>query len=554
MLPELFTPQRRRLLAVLIANGVVQAAAMATVALALRVLLADQVGASVWPVAGSGLDRAPFGVLIGLMVLANLAIAALKWHEMVNAQRLGEGYAHDLRRAAFEHLSTLSVRAHARLRGGSLQLRFVNDLTAIRNWISLGLARLIVSATICVGAVLALFLIDPAMGGVLLAIVALAGAGAFALGRSFDSTIRKARKQRGRLAANIGEKIANIPVIQAFAHVNIERKLVKRQSRRLVRAQVEKASVSGIFRGFMLFVIGAGLAMMVTVARVFAPPQGLDHASLIAAIGLFSLLSPNLFRLGRVYEYWKNARIARQKLARLFTVGPAIADAPNPRKLPQEFHGLRIENLSLVPTLESINCAIGPGDRILLKGTNGAGKTTLLYAILRLIEPDRGRILVSGRDIRDLRKGDLRRQISIVSPNLGLMKGTIGSNIAYGSSRASEEAVVEAAQRCAMEPHDPHSPFFLDRTVSEGGRNLSSGERMRVILARALVTSPKLLLLDEPDTHLDRKTLDVLVNILRDFDGAWLATCHGDALDGLANRRWLLSRGRLLGEAGGMAA
>lgn len=553
-MPEFFTPQRRRLLALLIANGLAQAAAMAGVALALRLLLADPAEAFERGLTMFGLGGASFGALIAAMICANLAIAALKWHEMVSAQRLGEDYAHDLRRAAFEHLSTLSVRAHARLRGGSLQLRFVNDLTAIRNWISLGLARLIVSAMICGGVVLALFLIDAAMGGVLLGIVALAGAGAFALGRSFDSTIRKARKQRGRLAANIGEKIANIPVIQAFAHVNIERKLVKRHSRRLVRAQIDKASVSGIFRGFMLFVIGSGLAVMVTVARAFAPPGGLDHANLIAAIGLFSLLSPNLFRLGRVYEHWKNAQIARQKLARLFSIGPAIADAPSPRKLPQNFRGLRIENLSLSPALESIDCAIGPTDRILLKGTNGAGKTTLLYLILRLIEPDRGRILVSGRDIRELRKGDLRRQISIVSPNLGLMKGTIGSNIAYGSSRASEEAVVEAAQRCAMKPLDPQSPFFLNRAVSEGGRNLSSGERMRVILARALVTSPKLLLLDEPDTHLDVETLEVLVDLLDNFDGAWLATCHSDALDHLANRHWQLTRGRLLGDLGGMAA
>lgn len=494
------------------------------------------------------------GWIVGAILVANLLLGLFKWHEMIAAQRMGEDYAMDMRRNAFHHLSTLSVHAQSSLRGGSLQLRFVNDLTAIRSWISNGLARLIISATISSGAVAALWFMEPMLAGVLCIVILVAVSGALVIGRTFDEKIRIARKRRGQIAANISEKITNMPVIQAFAHLNLERRKLNRQSRRLADAQVEKAAVTGIFRGFMIFVVGSGIALMVLAASWSAGAQGPDVASLVSAIGLFSLLSPNLFRLGKVYEYWKSSRIAQEKLARLFELGPAIESAPEPKKPRKRFAGVRLHNVSVGDALKKISCEIGPSDRVVLKGGNGAGKTTLLNLILRLIEPDKGQVELSGKDIRGIRTGDLRRQISIISPSLGVMKGTVATNIAYGSSKADADAVALAASRCGMDAHNPDSPFYLDRPVKEGGRNLSAGERMRIIMARALVASPKMLLLDEPETHLDAESLKILIELLEGYEGAWLATSHSDTLDDIATRHWVLRQGTMSETSGAMAA
>ncbi|VAW06129.1 hypothetical protein MNBD_ALPHA04-1433 [hydrothermal vent metagenome] len=543
-LPDLLSSKRLRLLLLLVVNGLFQVGALITVAFLIRTMV-DGIGR------GEGLA---LSVIIAGLFGANLLLGLMKWQEMVAAQRLGEDYAMDMRRKAFRHLGTLSLHAQARLRGGSLQLRFVNDLTAIRNWISNGLARLLIATTICTGSIGALLVMDPILGLVLCGVVSIAIAGALLIGRMFDKTIREARKRRGQIAANISEKISNMPVIQAFAHLNLEQRKLKQQSRKLADAQIEKASVTGIFRGFMIFVIGSGIALMVVAASWSAGPNGPDIGALVSAIGLFSLLSPNLFRLGKVYEYWKSARIAQEKLARLFVLGPAIEPATQPKKPRKQFVGLQLENVSLAGALKSINCVINPSDRIVLKGDNGAGKTTLLNIILRLIEPDKGRVLLSGKDIRSIRTGDLRRQVSIISPSLGVMKGTVASNIAYGSSKADKNAVVKAASRCAMDCLNPNSPFHLGRSIHEGGRNLSAGERMRIIMARALVTSPRLLLLDEPETHLDTASLQVLIELLEGYEGAWLATSHGNALDHLAMSHWSLTNGKLLSETEGLAA
>lgn len=543
-MPELFSSRRWRLLALLVGNGLLQVAVMAVIVFSIRGLLSELRGTQ------GQTDLVFLAALLG----GNLALGMLKWRELVTAQRLGEDYAMEARRSAFHHLGKLSLHAQTRLRGGSLQLRFVNDLTAVRNWISLGLARLVVSSIICVGAIAAMWWIDPALALALCGILAAAMAGALAIGRLFDESIREARKRRGRIAANIAEKIANMSAIQAFANLDGERRRLRQQSRHLADAQVEKAAVTGIFRGFMISVLGSGIALMVLVSSWTGGTGGPDAGSLIAAIGLFTLVSPNLFRFGRVYEYWKGARIAREKLSQMFLLGPAIDPAPAPKKLPREFSGVRMVGVSVGTVLRSVDCRIDPADRIVLKGENGAGKTTLLYAILRLIEVQSGKVLISGKDVRTIRTGNLRRQVSIVSPALGLMKGTIRSNIAYGSSRADDRAVEIAAARCVMDGGNPHSPYFLDRPVREGGRNLSAGERMRVIMARALVSNPRLLLLDEPETHLDSASLEVLIELLAGYDGAWLAASHCDVFDSLATHIWHLRQGRLAPSSGVLAA
>lgn len=534
-MPELFTSERLRTLFALIANGLIQVGAMAGVAFLIRAMM-DGVTSG-----ASG----ELGLIVGGMICANLALGVLKWHEMVAAQRLGESYSMDMRRNAFRHISTLSVRAQASLRSGSLQLRFVNDLMAIRNWISNGLARMVTSATISIGTIAALWWIDAKLAGVLCGLVFLAMLGALAIGKSFDDRVRVARKRRGQIAANISEKIINMPVIQAFAHLDRERSKLNKQSRRLADAQINKATVTGIFRGFMIFVIGSGIALMVLAASWNAGSEGPEIGALVSAIGLFSLLSPNLMRLGRVYEYWKTARIAQEKLARLFDIGPSIEPANQPKRPSECFTSVELKEVSVTPVLDRVTLQIRPMDRIVLKGGNGAGKSTLLNLILRLIEPDDGVVMLSGTDIRSIRTGELRRQVSIVSPTLGVMKGTVASNIAYGSSKADDAAVAKAAARCAMDAENPESPFHLERRVREGGRNLSAGERMRVILARALVSSPKLLLLDEPETNLDPASLRILIELLEGYEGAWLAASHGEALDNLANRHLTLHEGHL---------
>lgn len=474
------------------------------------------------------------------LVLANGLLGVMKWREHVASESLGQDYVKEVRMKAFAHLSAMSLYAQAQFRGGSLQLRFVNDLSALRQWVALGVARLCVAAVVTGVTLGFLIVIDPQLGGLLFAICGLGVAIALLLGKVFDTRIREARRRRGHIAANIGEKINNMAVVQAFANIKRERRKVRQQANRLQDAMLDRASTTGLFRGAMLFVVSLGIVAVVSVSALQSsdPASALERVTV--ALTLFSLLSPSLFQLGRVYEYYKGARIAHEKLSSMFERGPLILPASAPQRMPRKFRKLEFRDVSVKGVLRRVSFQLGAKDRVVLQGENGSGKSTLINLAVRLVEPDSGQILLNGIAINELRTGQLRRMISVISPDLPLFKGTVASNIAYGSAKAGIEQVQAAASLCHMDCNNPASPFFLDRPVSEAGKNLSAGEKMRIIVARALVGSPKLLLLDEPDSHLDRTTQAVLRSILNNFSGSWLLVSHGHLATEVSGRRWFL--------------
>ncbi len=528
-MPKLLNPSRWRLLLQLIAIGFAQACALVAIAILVR---------SVVSLSGA-MSAVPLPTPIAALLAANAVLGAVKWYEHVAAEKLGQSYIIDARLAAFRHLSAMSVHAQSQFRGGSLQLRFVNDLAALRQWVSLGLARMVVSGIVMLAATVALAVLNPMLGAVLCGVILVAVLGALLIGRSFDKRIREARKRRGYVAANIGEKIKNMAVVQAFANISQERRKVRRQANRLRDAMIERASVTGLFRGFMVFMVSIGLASIVAVGLANRSSES-ALADTLLALMLFSLISPSLFQLGRVFEYYKSATIAHEKLSALFERGPLIQPAPAPKSMPQKFARLKVERASIEGILKDVSLQIRAGERVIVRGANGAGKSTLLRLMLRLIEPDRGSIELNGKPITDLRTGQLRRCISIISPQLPLLKGTVRSNIAYGSVKADESQIAAAARLCAMNFGDRKSPFYANRQVSEDGANLSDGEKMRIIIARALVGAPQLLLLDEPDSHLDNESRVLVHRILRGFEGAWILATHTDFAADLADHHWQL--------------
>lgn len=534
-MPELFNPARARLLAQLVAIGFFQVVSMIALALMLRLFIAPQTEAGPIQVGGASSEVSLWWIFAAILA-ANAVLAIAKWREHVTAEKLGQDYIVDCRIAAFRHLSAMSVHAQSQFRGGSLQLRFVNDLSALRQWVALGLARLVIAGIVLIVATISLALLNPILGAVVGGVMLIAIGGALLIGRAFDASIREARKRRGLIAANTAEKINNMAVVQAFAHVDPERRKVRAQANALRRAMIARASVTGTFRGFMAFVVSAGLVSIVAIGTAQSA-----LADMLLALTLFSLISPSLFQLGRVYEYHRSAKIAHEKLSALFTRGPLILPAPAPKAMPQSFRRLRVQRASLEGILRNVTFQIRAGERVIVKGRNGAGKSTLIRMIMRLIEPDSGTITLNGKPIEDFRTGQLRRTISIVSPHLPLLKGTVRYNIAYGSAKADEAQIVEAARACGLAPVKPGSRLALDREVSEGGANLSAGEKMRMIIARALVGSPQLLLLDEPESHLDKETLALLREVLRDFPGAWLLATHSDFASELADNHWRLA-------------
>lgn len=530
--PEIFSGDRTILVFRLVANGIFQVAAMLAIAFTMRGLFdrsfADDPGGNRLLVAGATMTGS--AVLLGL----------LKYRERVDAEILGQNYISDLRMMVFAHVGSLSAHRIAETRKGLLLLRFVNDLSAIRQWISLGIARLIVSSLVIIGALGILTAITPMLGGALLLLLALGAGVSILIGKRLDGTIRESRRRRAIIAGNMSEKLENIPVMQAFAQRKSETKKVRRHTQGLQTAMIDRASAIGVFRGWVHVVVGLALTTALCIGSYLVDQGTTTQGDIVAALGIISLASFSLHDFGRAYEYQKSAAIAFEKTENLLATKPVIKPASEPVSISKRRLSLAFEKVTVKGIINNVSAQIKYGSRVIVMGRNGSGKSTLMMLALRLIDPDKGVVKLGGHDIRQIRTGKLRRKISIAGFTFPLLRGTIKSNIAYGCAKATDEQIALAASICRMNADDPASPYYFKRKVAEGGANLSAGEQMRVILARAIVGNPSILLLDEPDSHLDDDGLAILDTILKEYPGTVIFATHNPDYQTYPATHWRL--------------
>jgi ABC-type multidrug transport system fused ATPase/permease subunit len=271
--------------------------------------------------------------------------------------------------------------------------------------------------------------------------------------------------------------------------------------------------------------------------------------TVVAALAIIGLLLPSLRSLGRVHEYWHAARVSRFNLQRQLRASkrlPLRTDAPA-----LEIRQGRIElaEVAVAGSLSSTSACVEAGQRIAIVGPNGAGKSTLLAAVARLIEVDHGQVLIDGEDVARASLASLRSGIGIVSPDLPLLRGSVEYNIRYRQRQADAEALERVARWCDLERLYAELPQGRATRLTEGGGNLSHGQRARIALARALYGDPRILLLDEAEAHLDPEAGRLLERILLDYPGTILLVTHRTPLLSKVDRVWELRDG-ILSELG----
>ncbi len=514
--------------------GALQAALAIGLALQIKTILGSQL------ISANGFD---IKILIPFAIAAS--IGGLKWLERVEAERVGQNYVHAIRLSLFDHLSRLSFRTLARKRKGPLLLRFMNDLTALRQWVSIGLSRLLVSSIVFVSGLTALFFINRHIAIWLIGLFLLGAFCAFLLGKFVNASVRDARKRRSILASGITEKIITMPSIQILARRQVERRDFNRKSKRLKTAMGARASTIGLLRGLTRMVGSLALVLTAMIGAADLHSGVLSPGELFATLALISFITPALYDLGRVYEYWHGAQIAREKIDNLLKLEPLILSPVKGKRSRISGLDIRFKAVKFLPALRRIDVVAKRGEKIALFGSNGAGKSTLLHLIMRLDEANSGRILLGGTSIKNFGIGSLRRTITLASSDDPLFKGNVGKNLCYPGTVTDLNQAKPLLNALGMDIDDPKSAFWKDRPVKEAGANLSKGEKSAIVIARALLMKPKILLLDEVDVHLDKSMKSAFFKVLGGFKGTVIAATHDPEFMTLCTKVWKLERGRI---------
>lgn len=543
-LPDILAGGRRRLFGYLVANGVAQA--LSAVATALLVRHAFDRLITNPEVPGTGIALLlPAGIIVSV-----LATAWLRWRGNIDGERLGQSYVHAVRMCLFRHITAIGADGTRRISRGALMLRFVGDLTALRNWVSLGLARLTVSGLALILALVALTVVEPVIAITVAISMIICAALIVGIGPQLRHRTREVRRYRGRIAALINDRIAHLGVIETFGQEQREVKRVRRASRRLRDSLILRARVVGLLRA--LSEASAGLASMCAlVVGAWQVAGGYASAgAVVSAMVVAGLLAPRLSDLSRVYEYWNAAGIAREKQQQVLRLEPVGRSARHVSEDPFTFdpavEAIRLSSVSKTPLFESIDLTINPGERVAIIGPNGSGKSTLLRLIGGLVDPDSGKVLLGDQEIGKQNWQDVRRTFAMVTPDLPLLRGSLRLNLTYGAGDVSEDEIDQALHLCGLVTLVERLDKQLETRISENGAGLSTGERARIAIARALLAKPSILLLDEAEASLDAPSRRALDNVIQGFKGSVVFATHYPEHAARADRVLALDDGRLI--------
>ncbi|MFN3727878.1 MAG: ABC transporter transmembrane domain-containing protein [Allosphingosinicella sp.] len=528
---------RRRFFAALLAAALTQALAAAAAAWCVQHLFDELVG-------GSQAGDHDLRLLGGGFAAA----AALGFAMEILQRRLGEGlalaYTAEVRLALFDRQLLGDGRRGGRQSHGTALLPFVGDLTALKQWVGSGLARSAAALITLSALLLILAWRSPLLAAALAATLGSLVLALLALGRPYDGAVREVRRRRGALAGFVSGRLAGATAVRAMARVRSERGKLAARTDALNRAGGRRAWISGALRAtgqlaqslLVLVTLLVGLQEIVT--------QRLTPGEVVGALALVGLLGAAVNDLARGLEIWYPAQTSRERIAKALRPAPRIR-ARRGRAGATFAPGLVLAELDLPPVLPEVSASALPGEVVRIDGAAGSGKSTLLGVIAQTVGHRAGEVFFDGRPLEALSARSLRRTVGFASPALPLLRGSFGMNLRYRHPEAGLEELAEIMSGCGLDRLVDRLPRGLRAPLADNGANLSTGERQTLLLARALLGSPPLLLLDSIDSHLDPDVIQWLTARLRAYPGIVLMTASRPELAAAANRVWRLDRGRL---------
>ncbi len=531
-IPPIFNPQRKIKFLWLVLNGFMQAVMAVSFSILVKsvfdnFLYANKISLSLFSIS--------FFFLVIIIVTA-----WLKYRERSDAEMLGQDYVHELRKRMFSRLCRTDLRQLDHHGRGDIILRFASDLSAIRQWVSLGYARLLVSGIIIVFALCMLSFINLTLAIMIGIVMLINTLLAIYIGQKMENTFREARRSRSSLANNLTEKITSLITVKASGQRSREKNRISQQSLRVVNSMVARAKAIGIHRAITEGSLLVSSATVLIVGTVLIRNGSTTPGSVVGAMVFVALLTQPLRNIGRVYEYWHGANIAKEKLEQfLKKVEPSRRERPD-----KKGKGLLVlsglQDFSGVANTKKI---IPLGKKIVILGNNGAGKSSLLAEIAGLLKPSTGHVTLDDINVLSLHEKYLRTMIGMVSSSLPLIKGTIRKNICYRWPSAPLEEVNQIIEECGLSDFVAQTALGLDHRVTTAGANLSLGQQQKIILARALLGSPKILLLDEADNFLDDESRILFSSIVKNYTGTVIMATHNIDQMMFADEVWLIANG-----------
>jgi len=459
-------------------------------------------------------------------VTAYLIVQFVNWfssrEQTIRVNKLGLDLIWRLREELFKHLQTLSINFFLEGETGRIMSRVTNDVDAIQELIVSGLITLISDLTTVLGILVVMISLNLQISLVALLVVPLILLTILLFRNRMRAAYLTSRRKIANVYSQLQEGISGIRVTQAFTRESMNQQRFGRVNVENLEANVDAARITSLFSPAIEIIGALGTSLVLWYGGVQIMNGTVTIGIVVAFMAYISMFFRPLMELSQINTIYESAMTGMERVYEILDMPIDVKQADDPIPLSKiegrvEFQNVTFGYDTRIPVLKNINLKVNSSETIAIVGPTGAGKSTMVNLICRFYDPQEGKILIDGFDLRSVSLYDLRNQMGIILQDPFLFGATVRENIRYGKLDATNEEVERAAKVIGAHDFIIRLPEGYDTVVTEGATNLSMGQKQLIAFARVLVADPRILILDEATSSVDPYTELIIQSALEDL-------------------------------------
>lgn len=493
-----------------------------------------------------------------LMLGISLASMLLAIGNNILSVQVGESVARDLRDALFARIQTFSFANLDEAKTGRLMVRLTSDVNAVQRVVLMSLRIGTRAPLLMIGSLILMITTSGALALAMLPLLLLTSALIVLFVIRMEPLFRSLQHKLDSLNTVLQENIAGVRLVKSFVRADFESERFEKASEAFTDRSVRVMRIMSSLSPVLTMCVNIGVVIVIWLGGIHSIEGEMTVGQIVAFTNYLLTTMTPLIMMTMLSNLWAGGIVSARRISEVLDTVPDVRDTSDAVLLPETVEGrIEFENVSFhyvgvnaEPVLDGITLVVEPGATVAFLGSTGAGKSTLVNLVPRFYDVSSGRILLDGVDIRRLKQDSLLAQIGIVPQETVLFSGTVRDNIRYGVPDAPDEQVIAAAKTAQAHEFITALAKGYDTHVEERGTNFSGGQKQRLAIARALLTRPKILILDDSTSAVDVETETRIQDALEEQVGRRTTLVVAQRISTVlkADKIVVLDRGRIAAE------